>query len=196
MALTKCADCDGDVSDKAPACPRCGCPTSRTSPDPEPRPASAPAEVQVGSGPSSSGPAPKSEESLFTNGRALVTTSRAVIDQKTYSVANISSVSSARVEPSGLIPAALIILGGFCVMLTVVSVSQWGGRDGSPGASLCVAIVAAALIFGGVSLKRAAKPTFFLRITTSGGEVEALRTKDGVLLDGLVKSLDEAIARR
>ena len=44
MALIKCADCGREVSDRAPACPQCGCPTHDGAPAvvAQPRPAQSP----------------------------------------------------------------------------------------------------------------------------------------------------------
>lgn len=55
MALIKCSDCQNDVSDKAPACPKCGCPIPAPAVS-APVPVAAPPAVQVAVTPV---PAPK-----------------------------------------------------------------------------------------------------------------------------------------
>lgn len=145
------------------------------------------------------------ESVLFSNGDALVTTARAVIGGTTYSIANVTSVATVRIAPETAsfhllnnIGAALIIGGAFFTMLIVVALT-----GGSIIGALFDAVLAAGLIGGGLSLRRravsrreSATPTYFLKITTAGGELEALRTKDSALIEGLLKSLNEAIARR
>lgn len=185
MALINCSECGTQVSDKAAACPKCGNPAAAGS---------APAPVMVTPNAGVMAVAPAQETTFYTDPRGVrVTNTRVIIGNKTYSMANISSVgvftqAAARVMP------ILIGIGigglGFVGVLTGF-VSKGGGNEGLLCGFMGLAVGGAAFLYG-VMLK----DNHFVRITAAGGETNALMSPDLRYIQSVVTAINEAMVKR
>lgn len=115
MALLACGECGNQVSDKAGSCPKCGAPVSGAALAPTSR----------------ATPPPVQQETVYYSDQSgiRVTNVRAIFGNKTYSMANVSSVALHIVPAHRLIPV-LMAAGG--ALLTLVAMSEKGHDIGCP----------------------------------------------------------------
>src|SRR5207253_2669348 len=103
MALTTCGECGNQVSDRAASCPRCGAPV-----------AAGPALLPAGGSPMAVvAPAPASSEVTFYTDQTgiRITNTRAIIGARTYSMANLTTVTTAVTPPDKRGPIWLMVIG-------------------------------------------------------------------------------------
>jgi hypothetical protein len=167
MALIPCPECAEQVSERAPTCPKCGTPISGAT--------------------SAEGvKAPSGETTYYSDDRGVrVTNARAIIDNKTYSMANISSVSLWEQKPS-IVGAIVLIAFGALQGLACISTEEMKG--GSLVGILMVAI--------GIMWLKLAKSTYFVRLTAAGGETNALASHQRPYIEAVVNAMNEAIIKR
>jgi hypothetical protein len=121
-------------------------------------------------------PEPKAEKTFLANADGIsVSSSRIVIHNKTYSVANVSSVSvwTEKAPKVQLIPIGLILAMLFAL--------HW-----------FFAFVGLALISIGILIKH----NHCVRITSASGETNALESKDLPYIEGIVAAISQAIVHR
>jgi hypothetical protein len=149
------------------------------------------------------------EEAVFhQDEEVLITNTRAVLRQDTYSMANITSVR-ARVKPANPLPGIVIAAVGLlptaccgCSTLGILPMVGSGELEDigaglmTGGASLAGAIFGLLIVAGGVALAVAAKPSHIVVIGTAGGEKDALSSKDSDYVTRVVRALNEAIVHR
>ena len=112
------------------------------------------------------------EQTFLTNGAATITSSRIVINGKTFATRNVGSVSIATTVPSKVGPIVMIIIGAIC--------------------ALAKAWIAALIIAGlGALWLVGLKNTYRIMMMAGGGEVMALESKDAPL----IKSIHDAVAQ-
>jgi hypothetical protein len=167
MALIACNECGAQISDKAGSCPKCGNPLS-------------------GGGQAVAlAPPPQQEVSYYTdNSGVRVTSARVIIFNKTYSLANISSVS-VFTQPAKR--GGLIVFGLALGLFGVAGLS--GKNSGCAIASLLAAGLAIAIAF-------MMNDSHFVRITAAGGETNALESKNRQYIQTVVDAINEAIVQR
>ncbi len=126
------------------------------------------------------------EETTFysDNQGVRVTNTRLIVDQTTYAMANIASVSTTTTKPSYTGPLLLIAAGAIIFFTTI------GGR--SPESAI-VGVIVVAL---GVLWWRSKKPIYHLRITSASGESNALWSKNRNYVDKVVQAINEAMIHR
>ncbi len=122
----------------------------------------------------------------------LVTDKRAVIHGKTYSMANITSVSQ-HMKPAQRGCAMLLMLfgalGGAIPVLGLAS-------DGEIQAAAVFALMAAIPFLLGLVMFRAAKPTYTVVLGSASGEAHALSSPDGDLVHDIVAAINQALIER
>jgi hypothetical protein len=137
MALIPCPDCDGQISDKASACPHCGAPMKKTHKARKPRVAQAP---QVASTPENPAPSERS----FGLRLALVCVSIGALALLLYSVYALHSMPGTLSESIPQLLTAMgkgifIVVGGLIailfVVVTVVVMLDTGTSNGGSGQS-------------------------------------------------------------
>jgi len=186
MALINCSECSIEISDKAAACPKCGNPI-----------ASANSVVQGDRASGSSvlapsGAAPGQERSFYSDALVRVTNARVIIGPKTYSLANVSSVSLWTQPAARLGPLLIgIIIGGIGLLMTIGSFAGKSKGD-SIGCALFMTLVGGALFLVGILLK----DTHWVRLTAAGGETNALSSKSRDYILAVVGAINEAIVHR
>jgi|SRR5450631_1750109 len=176
MALIPCPECATEVSERAPTCPRCGAPIAGAA---QPSGGPAPPVGQTGK--------PLSGEVTYYSDQlgVRITNARAIMQNKTYSMANLSSVSM-WVDPPKRFWAVLLIVLGF-----LQAVSCAAGSD-SKGASLFGVL----MLGSGIALIVMLKATYWVRLTAAGGETNALGSRQKEYIQTVINALNEAIIKR
>ena len=132
-----------------------------------------------------------SEEQVFLNeGDLFVSNTRVNIGGQTYATANITAVSSKTIPPSKRGAIVLIIIGAIFAMI------GFGSFSASVGAGIVLLIIAGIFLAGGILWLRSLKPTYTVMVGSAGGEKEALSSKDGEIIDGVVAAINDAIIAR
>ena len=101
MALIKCVECEREISDKAASCPNCGIPLTLQENN---LPSLAPASYSLNN-------LANNEYSFFQEGPINITNMRAIFRNKTFAMANITSVSMGEVPPKRIYGVIAIIIG-------------------------------------------------------------------------------------
>lgn len=166
MALIKCEECGKEVSNKAPACLNCGAP--------------------IGSHAAASARTSTPEEiTFYTDHNGIrITNARAIIENQTYSMANLTTVTVGLTVPPKGAQVFLGLIGGVGAI--------WAGSAGNPAG------VMFGLLLIGVAVWRyvAVKDIYHVRIGSAGGESNALSSCDAQYVRVVARALNEAIARR
>lgn len=139
----------------------------------------------------------------------LITNTRAVLGAKTYSMANITSVST-HFAPANRMPGIIVaIVGGLltacCGFLAIFPLIMLGSQDysgdtsgvfGSIATLVVGAVIGLLILAGGVALVVLSKPTYAIRIGSASGEANALASKNKEYIDRIVAAMNEAIIKR
>ncbi len=149
-----CPFCKEKIADKAIKCKHCG---------------SMLEEVE---------PKIKKEKLYYKDERVSVTSSRVIIDNKTFALRNITSVSIGENKAkfdSGLFVVILIIC---FISIVIVQFSKWGGLG----------------FFSLFKLPDAfSSASPFLSMVTSGGEQPVLSNENNEYIEKIIKAINEAI---
>jgi hypothetical protein len=103
---------------------------------------------------------------------------------RTYAMANITSVSTKRVSPS---------YTGAVLVLVVGLIFAVGGFVNAAYTSGAFGIV---ILGAGIGWMALLKPDYHLQISSAGGESTALKNKDKAYVEKLVQAIHEAIIHR
>lgn len=129
-----------------------------------------------------------SEEVLLETENIKVTTARAILGGKTYSMSNITSVRMAKASAIAIVPVlglaigVMLMLGGFATI-----------RDsGRP----LLFILGLAFVAGGILSLIRAEPTYHVRIGTPSGEADVMSSKDQATIQTIVDAMNKAIVKR
>jgi hypothetical protein len=117
------------------------------------------------------------EQTFLTSPVATVTSSRIVINGKTFATRNVGSVSIATMVPSKTFPILMIIVGALCAL----------GKAWE-----------AAVIIGGLGILwlLLLKNTYRLMMMAGGGEVMAIESKNGSFINSIHDAVAQAISVR
>ena len=126
------------------------------------------------------------ETTIYDKNNIKITNLRAVFGGKTYSVSNITSVESKRIEPSGCLPIGLSISGSLFILVGVYNIKY------EPGI-LMLGVLAFVLLFFS---NRASKPTWSVTLTTAAGEVKACTSPDQQTIKQIVEAINNAIVQK
>ena len=125
------------------------------------------------------------EVSVYRDGNIQITNLRAILHDKTFAMANITSVATFR-EPAKTAPGiVLALLGGFVFLSTIAS-----DADG------CAMVFGLPMLIVGVAMWMAAKDVYWVRIGSASGETNALQSRDRAYIQKIVDAMNEAIVRR
>ncbi len=116
--------------------------------------------------------------------RVLISNTRAVLDDVTYAMAQITSVRTIRVEANPTIPF-LVALAGFFVVVA-------GIKGSTPAVWLAGGAVVALAAWMGSRLK----PTFVMVLFSAGGETHAYGTYHEKNAQIIVDAISQAIIAR
>jgi hypothetical protein len=134
------------------------------------------------------------EQTFFNEGNVIVTNARFIAHGQTFAMAQVSSVRAAS-DPwfrlSWALPIAagggLLLLGGLMLLIAVAN-------HGNVGCGLVTAMPGAVAFILGVFafLNR----EYYVVVATSGGDVNALRSKDMNLISRVVTAVNSALVYR
>lgn len=125
------------------------------------------------------------EISFYSDQRGVrVTDKRVILGNTTYSLANITSVSTSVERPSLTGPILSIVIG--CLLL----IAGASGRSGGAAA------IGALVILFGVVWYRGCKPVWQLRIASASGESSPLRSTNQEWITSITRAINEAIIHR
>ncbi len=126
-----------------------------------------------------------SEEILYTDNHASVSTSRVILNNTTYALRNITSVKMTVTPAKKGCAIVLIILGALVALCGLPS------KD----AILPTLIVGGILIGLGIVWSNSAKADYHVTIASSSGEGNALTSRDKAYIQKIVNAINEAIVR-
>lgn len=115
----------------------------------------------------------------------VVTNTRAILGSKTFSMANITSVSLAEIEPNRLIPILSLLLGALLMIFLFMGDTT----------SVC-GIFGILLIIIGIILLITAKTKFAIKIGSASGESNVLQSNDKASIQEIVIAMNKAIIER
>lgn len=130
------------------------------------------------------------EKIFYEQGTIKITSTRFIVDEETYSVANISSVKN-KFQAAKRVG----VVFWFVIGIIWIIASFNGHKNLESG-------VISALIIGGVFLSLAwfyfkrGKAKYLVILHTSGNEVKALESPTKSLVDDVVKALNDSIVYR
>ena len=127
------------------------------------------------------------EVALYQDANIQITNLRAMLQGKTYAMANVTSVSMfTQFAKRG--PAVLLaILGGLFVLVGLVAGEEMRGCSLTIGIVMLVVGIIAAVI---------AKNVYWVRIGSASGETNALSSNDREYILRIVGAMNDAIVRR
>lgn len=181
MALIPCPECGTQISDRAPTCPKCGMPIAS-----QPSPPISTPTPQISATDGVVKTPPSQELTFYSDNRGVrVTNTRAIMGNRTYSMANLSSVTLWKVSPNNTWPVLFIIFG----LLQGIACISMKGMQGVSALGFILLVI-------GIAWLSSLKTTYFVRITAAGGDTNALGDKDYNYIKGVVDALNEAIVKR
>lgn len=121
-----------------------------------------------------------------------ITNLRAIIENKTYPIANITSVGTAQESPKVLVPLVLIFGGVMALMVSIPTLLNNRTWDNQYSA-LTLGFIAITI---GVITLRSAKTTHILQLATAAGEVKAYTSTDPNRIQKISEALNTAIIQK
>lgn len=115
-----------------------------------------------------------------------ITNLRAVFENKTYPIANITSVGVEKQTPTGCLPGIGFIIGLMMVMYGFTNLRE---NLGTLVLGLLFAIPTGYLL-------AAPKPSYVLQLSTAAGEVKALISPDQAHIQKISEALNTAIIQK
>ncbi|WP_394846992.1 DUF6232 family protein [Pendulispora brunnea] len=169
MPLIFCPDCAAQVSDAAPACPRCGRPHEGAKTQHVPLQAS-------------------NERILFQDRSVTVTNLRLVVGKDTtYAMSNITSVREL-VQPR---PTIALFAG---LVMTVLGTSRCNQAENADSGMIWMWIALLGILPLYVYVRT--KPKYWVRVGTAGAETNAISSEDPRWTRTVVDSINAAIVSR
>lgn len=135
------------------------------------------------------------ETTIYDKNGIKITNLRAVFGEKTYSVANITSVEAKTIPPSTGC-AFTILVGG--IIAIIIGISKAFPNTQSFGAhpDYSILILGILAIVSFVIMNRSAKNAYAVSLTTASGEVRAYESNDQQTIKTIVESLNTAIIQK
>lgn len=127
------------------------------------------------------------ETTFYTGGNVTVTNARAVLDGKTYALANVTSVRKHR-NPVNYQPAAVLIVLGILLLFSGV---------GSGGSSSATCLAAGGfLVVIGIVLAVMMKASYSIVLGSASGENQSMTSRNEAEIDQIVAAINNAIVHR
>lgn len=143
-----------------------------------------------------------SETVFYEDGTVRITSARAILGNKTYVMANITSVSMGKTPVNKSLGVLLMIIGFGFAFLRVFSLIQVMGIATQLGISLFnfsdFVVLALGIGVGlvGLFLIRSQKPSYVVRIGSASGESDGLVSKSKDYIIQIVNAINDAIVKR
>lgn len=126
------------------------------------------------------------EVSLYQDTNIHVTNVRAMLQGKTYAMANVTSVSMFTQQGNKAPGLIIAVFGGLFLLVGIVSGKNYAG----------MALFGFILLVVGIAVAVSAKDAYWVRIGSASGETNALRSDDRDCIWRIVQALNDAIVRR
>jgi uncharacterized membrane protein YiaA len=126
------------------------------------------------------------ETTIYEQHSIKITNLRAVFGEKTYSVANITSVEAKTIAPSMGLAFIIFVVG---IVLFLVGVANF-----KENLSYIIWSIGCFVLF--YFMNRSAKPTYTVSLTTASGEVKATESGDQQTIKQIVEALNTAIIQK
>ncbi len=139
------------------------------------------------------------ERTLFQNNNILITDKRAVVDDTTYALHNITSVRTINLGADRRSGLGLIMLGSLpflvaMALLVNALILRHDFRLLFIIAGIGLVVLAGLLFVGGLALAVASKNLYAVIIGTSGVERQAVTSTDWQTIREIVNALNDALA--
>jgi hypothetical protein len=132
------------------------------------------------------------QEKVFYDSKNIkITNTRAIFHNTTYALANIASVKIFTKPPSQA-PVALLVIGG--ILLGSIGACILSG-DSNPGGYVLIVLGLVAIGLG-IYISTKLKPDYLVRISSSSGEVDALKSREKQFIERIVNAINQAIIER
>jgi len=132
------------------------------------------------------------EETIYYEKDSVkITNSRAIIFSKTYSLANITSVTMGVILPGTCMPISVLAVG---ITLFLIGIGLLISSDVGSAFSM---LVLGGLIAGvGYLSYKSGKNTYTVKIGSASGESHALSSPDKAYIEEIVQAMNKAIVER
>lgn len=126
------------------------------------------------------------EIAVYQDENIHVTNLRAMLQGKTYAMANVTSVSMFRQAGNTTPGVVAAVIGGF-MLLGAVTDSELRG---------CFLVFGLLILVIGIAILASTKDTYWVRIGSASGETNALSSTNRDYIQRVVNAMNEAIVRR
>lgn len=133
------------------------------------------------------------ETEIFRAGSDYVTTQRAVLTGTTYAVRQINSVRMETVPPNRRAALILLAIGGVALLWGVMLARDVALLNSDTLTALGIGATCVAL---GIWLWKRARPTHYVLLSTSSGEVKSVYSQDAELIQRYVAAISDAVVRQ
>jgi hypothetical protein len=123
---------------------------------------------------------------IYRDANIEITNLRAMLHDKTYAMANVTSVSMFTQQGNQLPGIVVLTLASILLLMAIASSDLQG----------CFLIIALILLIVGIAYVRSQKDRFWVRIGSASGETNALSSYDRAYILHVVNAMNEAIVRR
>jgi hypothetical protein len=190
LVICSCNNCDGHLEFERQRageridCPHCGMETLLYIPQGAPPTIQSPPPLSTAQG----------EECFLNEGGITVTKTRFMVHGQTYALANITSVSAAKIPAKRGGAQFFLVVGILASALGVLAIAM--GDSDVRGAALF--LVAVGLVIAGVAIiaLRGLKDTYAVILNTAGSEMKTCVSRDPGFISRVVAALNEAIVAR
>ncbi len=186
----ECPFCAETIKTKAIKCKHCGSMLNEKELMSIPK-SSPPQQLSLSKSP---GIEEKKEKIFLQEGNVLVSNSRVVINEKTYSLGNITSVEMEIVDLS----AGIKPFGGCTLFFAVMGIIMgWGTLSSPSGCGIILLITGLVFcIFGIIALASPSKFNYSIKLRSASTETQALISENKEYIQEIIKAINDAMKYR